>query len=257
MERTPSITYGEQYEPVGADVSNIHTPCARTFAACYCALCDMYFESQSERQQHIDESREHPECRTCFRRFLNKKILREHAAITPGHYHCAECNLHHLSPASLQVHLDDYDHSNPPPSQAEEDDDAEDEDRRRDWGGEERAGKERYPQLLALKVAPTFLKPEERLHELDDACDFVDKAWLASPPTQSTCEDDECEDDCDAEPSTVCCPLCEQDGQEMCATHCGHVFCVGCMADIMHYSGECPTCDEALCRDTLRKIYLA
>lgn len=60
----------------------------RTLPNVYCTLCDQYFVSNEARTQHVQFSENHPLCRPCGRRFINKNALRVvcvFAAVTSVH----------------------------------------------------------------------------------------------------------------------------------------------------------------------------
>ncbi|KAK0232252.1 hypothetical protein EDD85DRAFT_847157 [Armillaria nabsnona] len=51
--------------------------------------------------------------------------------------------------------------------------------------------------------------------------------------------------------------MCEKEHTTLCATPCGHVYCVRCIHAALKYTEACPVCDERATKDQLRKIYIS
>ncbi|KAA1472991.1 hypothetical protein DENSPDRAFT_881688 [Dentipellis sp. KUC8613] len=72
----------------------------------YCAMCDKYFPTADARAQHVQMSKNHPECGPCKRRFSNKNALRTHFAFSNRHHYCSVCEIDFRSAAGLRVHIE-------------------------------------------------------------------------------------------------------------------------------------------------------
>ncbi|KAF8910861.1 hypothetical protein CPB85DRAFT_1413748 [Mucidula mucida] len=198
-------------------------------AESYCALCDVYLLNCKQRTEHIINSSNHPECCKCGRRFLNRQALQQHYVNTLNHFYCGLCDKHMKSPGGFRVHNEHF-HPCDIDYDSDEDDDDHSDDLDDDWEDEE--AKSRYPDEA---YPPT--DPIEDASVEDDSLAFED------------------EEDAEAEP--VCCPMCDEEKSIMCATACGHVFCVRCVTAAIKYIGVCPICEAEAREDQLRRVYIS
>ncbi|KAJ6619438.1 hypothetical protein B0H10DRAFT_2163883 [Mycena sp. CBHHK59/15] len=192
----------------------------------YCARCDMYFISEQQRSEHVQSSSNHPRCKQCDRRFLNKKTLSAMQHLTYSRYHnyCASCEIDFRSPAAsalnrLQhietaaVHCDDSDD--------EGEDDAELavlSNHPEEW--EDEMGELKYPE--------TDLQDPQQLEVKD-----VDVL------------------------RHFACPMCHKYPAAICRAPCGHIFCPPCITRAYECTDVCPICLNAGDVGQLRKIFLA
>ncbi|KIK56569.1 hypothetical protein GYMLUDRAFT_229977 [Collybiopsis luxurians FD-317 M1] len=231
----------------------------------YCAAHDDYFTNAYERDQHIQASKDHPQCHICDRRFLNLHTLRKHFVIAVGHHYCEECRRHFKTAEGLEYHLDrvhrssddsdsDDEDDYPPYYQSVDDDDD-------DW--EDEQGLERYPDGVPPESqAHKRAADDDNSWEAWDDFDFEDEEDLVDPVSQESNgeSDDEGEDDEDEENLThqFVCPMCEKDDcAAIYTTRCGHLFCAPCITAAFKYTHECPICDEPGEVTQLRRLYVA
>ncbi|KAK0192003.1 putative zinc-finger-containing protein [Armillaria mellea] len=220
----------------------------------YCALCDQYFFDKRQRDEHIMNSNDHPECWRCGRRFLNGQILRRHCVTAPNHHYCVPCDKHCRTAAGFRVHMEqvhgsDDDDSDDDSSEEEDYYDLED-------GWEDERGEEEYPD----EVSESGDEPLDTSWEDSNEYDFEDPEYLRLPPSFNDAATDDAEgsDEEDVkETSHFSCPMCEKEHTTLCATPCGHVYCVRCIRAALKYTEACPVCDERATEDQLRKIYIS
>ncbi|PBK70743.1 hypothetical protein ARMSODRAFT_1017530 [Armillaria solidipes] len=201
----------------------------------YCALCDEYFFDQRQRAEHIMNSNDHPECWRCGRRFLNGQILRRHCITAPNHHYCVPCDKHCRTAAGFRVHMEQVHGSSDDDS---DDDSSEEEDYHDLEDGWE----------------------DERARRNSNEYDFEDPEYLRLPPSSNNAATDDAEESDEEdveETSHFSCPMCQKGHTTLCATPCGHVYCVRCIRAALKYTEACPMCDERATEDQLRKIYIS
>ncbi|KAF5356736.1 hypothetical protein D9757_012535 [Collybiopsis confluens] len=225
----------------------------------YCTAHDGYFRNDKERDRHIQESLDHPQCHICDRRFLNLHTLRKHFVIAVGHHYCEECNRHFKSAEGLEYHLgrvhrfsdDDSDDEDeyPPYYQSTEDDDD-------DW--EDEQGLEVYPDgVPSERLAHKRGANDDNSWEAWDSYDFEDEEDLKDPVMGEN-ESDEEEEDEENLTNHFECPMCQkQDCVAICTTRCGHLFCAPCITAALKFTHECPICDAPGEVRNLRRVYVA
>ncbi|KAF7299090.1 RING-type domain-containing protein [Mycena indigotica] len=168
---------------------------------CYCAQCDLYFDSITDRAAHIQETATHPECGYCKRRFLNNNTLRNHYIYSRYHHYCAACEIEFASPGGLRYHIEFA------PVHCDDSDD-EKEEVSHEW--EEEMGQRIYPE----EPADAQDDDSDNSWEDFDDYDYEDVEEL-EPPIEI--EEKETED---GENTRFVCPLCCQTPQSVCCTPC-------------------------------------
>ncbi|PBK63354.1 hypothetical protein ARMSODRAFT_1024097 [Armillaria solidipes] len=184
----------------------------------YCALCDEYFFDKRQRDEHIMNSNDHPECWRCGRRFLNGQILRRHCVTAPNHHYCVP-----------------------------DDDDSEEEDYYDlEDGWEDERGEEEYPD----EVSESGDEPLDTSWEDSNEYDFEDPEYLRLPPSfnDAVIDDAEESDEEDVEETYhFSCPMCHRAR--------AHVPLRDSVWTCVLQA--CPVCDERATEDQLRKIYIS
>ncbi|KAJ7644089.1 hypothetical protein FB45DRAFT_287785 [Roridomyces roridus] len=220
---------------------------------CYCSLCDVYFHSQSERMQHIQDSPQHPECEYCMRRFLNKNILRNHFIYSRLHNYCASCEIEFQTPAGLRYHIE---HAPVHCDDSDSEDDGETCDSdipEEEW--EDEMGRLKYPDE---PWEDSDLDGGDNSWEVFDAYDFESQEEIAGLSVEDEEEQQEEEEDVDENVVPLfSCPLCQETPQSVCCAPCGHIFCSPCITNVFKHEGACPVCSEPGQVEQLRKIFLA
>ncbi|KAF7314226.1 RING-type domain-containing protein [Mycena kentingensis (nom. inval.)] len=212
----------------------------------YCAPCDLYFPSLSQRATHIQESLAHPECTYCKRRFLNKNTLRNHYIYSRFHHYCASCEVEFASSAGLRYHLE---HA---PVHCDDSDDEQGLDGTTpayEW--EEEMGQREYPEEQV--VVSNGAESDNSWEEFDDY-DYEDAEELK--PTVGDEENEE-EDDDDGVDADFICPICCNVSESVCCPPCGHLFCSGCIAQSLKTTRACPICLAPSTVSQLRKVFIA
>ncbi|KAJ7587009.1 hypothetical protein C8J56DRAFT_1083129 [Mycena floridula] len=216
----------------------------------YCALCDEYFQNNRKRQEHIEESDIHPECRVCGRRFLNGDILRklQHYEATPNHHFCLPCDQVFRTAGGYQIHLETaYMHRCN--SDSEDEDDLEED---QEYGWEDSEAEIRFPEEVPEYSSPfAYLVQEPWEH--DDSCDFEDREDLDDPPFEFDADD---EDDEDTD-EVFTCSVCDLSPIKIACTPCGHIFCTPCLKLSQAVSSKCPDCEEEVNPEHIRRIFVS
>lgn len=214
----------------------------------YCAICDMYFNTVQQRGEHVSNSPNHPRCEKCDRRFLNGNTLRNHYVYSRHHHYCALCRVSFETAAGLRMHIeyapvhcDDSDDEDENPSSIIVE------------GREDELGELQYPDEVEEEE-----EDDDDSWEHYDDCDFDDEEDLgdivtyeAPPPTG-----EEEEDPSRTYTDVFTCPICVCPPKITCATICGHLFCAGCIRQMLEQQGVCPICDEPGTMKQVRRIYL-
>ncbi|KAK7047888.1 hypothetical protein VNI00_006216 [Paramarasmius palmivorus] len=212
---------------------------------CYCAICDEYFWCLEERASHIQSSRRHPKCEVCNKRFLNHHILRMHYIRAPHHFYCVTCERHFETLAGFQVHCDRAPIHN---------DNYDEGESYEGEGKEDEIGLELYPDgLLETRELGRGLQAYETL----DAYDLEPAEDLGDPPFEPSEDEEEEFDDSEETTEEFECPMCEEGDKPVCSTACGHLFCVSCIKSALHYTGQCPICNEPGEVEQLRRIFVS
>ncbi|KAJ7505369.1 putative zinc-finger-containing protein [Mycena galericulata] len=222
---------------------------------CYCVICDLYFSSQAQRMEHIQESPDHPGCDYCQRRFLNKNILRNHFVYSRHHHYCASCEIEFQTPAGLRYHIEHAPvHCDDSDSEEDEEDDGEEYSSIPEHEWEEEMGRLRYPD----EQAPEEDDSDDSWEDFDDY-DYESAEELKVP--QGVKDEDEDTDDEDDDDENVVphfsCPMCEKNSESVTCAPCGHLFCSPCIANAIKQTSVCPICAEPALVPQLRKIFLA
>ncbi|KAJ7212159.1 putative zinc-finger-containing protein [Mycena pura] len=183
---------------------------------CYCARCDLYFDSLAQRSDHVQATATHPECDYCKRRFLNNNTLRNHYIYSRHHHYCASCEIEYQSPAGLRYHIE---HAPVHCDDSDEEEDANDDTHIASPEWEEEMGQLSYPDEPAQPEDSDNSWEEYDDYDYEDAEELLDSLY----------EEDGQSDDDDSQETVVFnffCPMCRKIPNSVCCTPCGHIFCL-------------------------------
>ncbi|KAH9941115.1 uncharacterized protein BXZ73DRAFT_88305 [Epithele typhae] len=257
--------------------------------ACYCSLCDKYFMDIESRARHLLHATNHPKCEKCNRYFANRNSLRNHYVISHRHHYCRTCDIDFETEAGLETHLrfaavhrDDS-----------EDDYVDDEDVDDSYEGwEDEEGRRLFPDADdAYPDVPVMFDdqtdPEDEYWDEDDQPPPEDDnytGWAPVPRSEADNPPASVEKSPDpSQPSTTItssarphkvagptssgsdedttptlsldCTICLEQIRGPTATHCGHIFCRGCITEALEVKKMCPVCRRPASPKHLRTLF--
>ncbi|KAJ7147471.1 putative zinc-finger-containing protein [Mycena crocata] len=221
---------------------------------CYCASCDMYFSSLQQRKEHIQASREHPECDYCKRRFLNKNTLRNHFIYSRHHHYCSSCEIEFKTPSGLRYHIE---HA---PVHCDDSDEEDGNDcdlsiPSHEW--EEVMGQLKYPDEPPQSEDDSDDSWEEYDdYDYEEAEELMNREDMVHSQDEDEDEEEGSDDEEEVAPQFSC-PICFKSPTSVCCAPCGHIFCSPCITHTLKSSRACPICSEICSVEQLRKIFLA